>query len=117
MDAALSLSDKQKTLAFPARVPSVFGGASLLATVPPRSSVLPPGAGNKLKEPIKAEKRAKKLRERYVGQPVRPDRHVDTATIGRHDDGDGAAVLAIELGQCGLHSAISVRLCRAVSAV
>jgi hypothetical protein len=117
MDAALCLSDKQKTLAIPARVPSVFGGASLLATVPPRSSVLPPGAGNKLKEPIKAEKRAKKRKERYVGQPVRSDRHMDAATIGRHDDGDGTAVLAIELGQCGLRSAISARQGRAVPAV
>ena len=93
----------------------VSGGA--LALVPLRSSVLSPGAGNKLKEPIKAEKRAKKRKERYVGEPVRLDRHVDAATVSRHDDGDRAAVLAIELAQCGLRNAMSARRGRAVRAV
>ena len=54
----------------PARVPSVFGGSWRLALVPPRSSVLPPGAGNEPKKPIKARKRAKKREERYVGEAV-----------------------------------------------
>ena len=62
-----------------------------LALVPPHASVLPPGAGNELKKPIKARERAKKREEGYAGERVVVDRDMDTAPIGRHDDGDAAA--------------------------
>jgi hypothetical protein len=88
-----------------------------LATVPPRSSVLPPGAGNELKEPIKAEKRAKQREEGYVGEPGRLDRHMDAAAIRRGDDGDRSAVLAIELAQMSLQRDDPPERSRAVRAV
>jgi hypothetical protein len=109
--------DKQKTLASPARVPSVFGGLSRLATVPPRTSVLSPGAGNEPKKAIKAQERANKGEEVYVAKAVRLDRHVDAAAIARHDDGDRSAVLAIELAQFGLQTGHPPERSRAVSAV
>jgi hypothetical protein len=75
-----------------------------LATVPPRSSVLPPGAGNE--EPKKAlkpdDERAKKTEERPVRETVIVQGHLDTSTVGRHEDGDVAAVPAIEQTQHGL---------------
>ena len=58
----------------PARVPSVFGGSGALALVPPRSSVLPPGAGNEAKKAIKPRKRAKKREEGYVDETGGLDR-------------------------------------------
>jgi hypothetical protein len=73
-----------------------------LALVPPRSSVLPPGAGNEAKKPIKAQERADKGEERYVGERVRIDGHMDAPTVRRHDDGDLATILPIELAQAGL---------------
>jgi len=109
--------DKQKTLASPARVPSVFGGLSRLATVPPRTSVLPPGAGNEPKKAIKAQERAKKGEEGYVSEPVRVDRHVDAAAVRRDDDGDSAAIPAIELAQVGLQTGHPPERSRAVRAV
>ena len=97
----------QKTLA--SRRGSLWfsvAGASV-ATVPPRSSVLPPGAGNEPKKPIKARKRAKKREERYVGEALVVDRHMDAAAIRRDDDGDATAILAIETAQGGLQVAIA----------
>ena len=73
-----------------------------LALVPPRSSVLPPGAGNELKKPIKARERAKKREERYAEERVIVDRDMDAPTVRRHDDGDLATILPIELAQAGL---------------
>jgi hypothetical protein len=88
-----------------------------LALVPPRASVLPPGAGNEPKKPIKARKRAKKRKERYVGKRIVVDRDVDAAAVRRDHDGDLAAVLAIETAQHGLHGASPTRIPRAVRAV
>jgi len=61
-----------------------------VALVPPCPSV-PPGAGNELKKPTKARKRAKKVEKGYVGG-VRIDRHVDAAAVRRDHHGDGAAL-------------------------
>ncbi len=80
-----------------------------LASVPPRTSVLPPGAGNEAKKAIKPQKRAKKREDRYVGERVRVDGHVDAATIRRYHDGDHPAILPIELAQRGLQDATSAR--------
>jgi hypothetical protein len=88
-----------------------------LALVLPRPSVLPPGAGNELKQPIKAQERAKKREGRYVCETARLDRHMDAATVRRHDDGDLAVILPIELAQDGLRSADAARRGRAVRAV
>ena len=105
------------TLAFPARVPSVFGGVSRLATVPPRTSVLSPGAGNQPKKAIKAQERANKGEEIYVAKAIRLDRHMDAAAIGRCDDGDRSAVPAIELAQVGLQNGLPPQRSRAVEEV
>ena len=85
-------SRKRKTLAAPARVPSVWSVvSSLAALVPPRSSV-PPGAGNKPKKAIKPRKRAKKVEERYVGEPAGSIGHMHAAAVRRDHDGDLAAI-------------------------
>ena len=73
----------------------------LVALAPPCPSVSP-GAGNEPKKAIKPRKRAKKIEERYVGQAGRLDRDMHAPTIRRHDDGDCAAVSAIEPAQWGL---------------
>jgi hypothetical protein len=72
-------------------------GASA-AAVPPRSSVLPPGAGNEeAKKALKPEQeRAKKVEKGYAPWSEVAQRHADAASIGRHDDGDDAAVAALE---------------------
>ena len=82
--------------------------SSLAALVPPCPSV-PPGAGNEPKKPIKAQKRAKKREERYVGERVTIDRDMDATAVRRHDDGDTAAILPIEVAQAGLHGAAAAR--------
>ena len=74
-----------------------------LASVPPRSSVLPPGAGNELKQPIKPRKRSKQVEEGYVWEEGRFDGHMDTSSVRRDHDGDLATILSIETTQCGLH--------------
>jgi len=85
----------------PARVPSVFGGGAL-ASVPPRSSVLPPGAGNKAEKAVQPKKeRAKNPDERYVVE-AGVHRHGHAAAVTRHDDGNVAAVTTIEHAQSGL---------------
>ncbi len=79
---------------------SSVAGASA-ALVPPRSSVLPPGAGNEeAKKAVKPGKeRAKQVEKGYVpgGQVAQGDGHA--AAIGRHDDGDGAVVAILEEAQ------------------
>jgi hypothetical protein len=104
MALALSIrSDKQKTLAFPARVPLVVGGFALAAPVPPSSSVLPPGAGNQAKKALQPKKeRAKDPEQRRVDQAVITKGQLDVPAIARHDDGDSAAVPTLELAQCAL---------------
>ena len=75
---------------------------ALAAPVPPRSSVLPPGAGNKAKKAVQPKKeRAKDPEQRRFGQVV-VEGQLDAPAVGRHDHGDGAAVPALELTQCGL---------------
>ena len=69
-----------------------------MALVPPRSSVLPPGAGNE--EPKKALKagkeRAKKIERGYVLVCEVAQGHGDAASVSRHDDGDPAAAATLE---------------------
>jgi hypothetical protein len=69
-----------------------------VATVPPRSSVLPPGAGNEeANKALKAgKKRAKKVEGGYAQGLEVAQGDVDTPAIGRHDDGDAAAAAALE---------------------
>ena len=68
----------------------------MLAPRPPRSSVLPPGAGNKAEKAVQPnEKRADEAKERYVDQATGRGRHVHAATIRRHDDGDWAAIPSV----------------------
>jgi hypothetical protein len=81
----------------------VVGGFALVAPVPPSSSVLPPGAGNKANKAFQPKKeRAKDPEQRRVDQAVIRQRHLDMAAIARHDDGDSAAVPTLELAQFGL---------------
>ena len=69
-----------------------------MATVPPRPSVLPPGAGNE--EPKKAleagKERAKKREGGYVLVIEVAQGHGDAASVGRHDDGDAVATVTLE---------------------
>ena len=76
---------------------SVFGASA--ASVPPCPSVLPPGAGNKeeLKKPIKAGKeRAKQIDGKYALGLQVAEGHGPAPAVGRHDDGDAAAVATLE---------------------
>jgi hypothetical protein len=65
-----------------------------VAFVPPRSSVLPPGAGNE--EPKKAVKagreRAQKIEQGYATAVELAHGHGHAAAVHRHDDGDCAAI-------------------------
>jgi len=74
---------------------------SLLAPVPPRPSVLPPGAGNeKPEKALKADdERAKKTEERTVRQTRVVHGQLDTPTIGSNRDRDVASIAAIEQTQ------------------
>ena len=85
----------------PARVPSVAVVRSLLASVPPRSSVLPPGAGNEeAKKALKADDEgAKKTEDRTVRQTCVVQGHLDTPTIRTNRDGDVASIATIEQTQ------------------
>ena len=76
----------------------MLGGGRLVALVPPRPSVLPPGAGNEeAKKALKAGKeRAKKCEGGYVLGLEVAQGHGDAATVGRHDDGDAAAAATLE---------------------
>jgi hypothetical protein len=75
-----------------------------LAPVPPRSSVLPPGAGNEEAEKaVKTGKeRAKKPEERYVVETGVVQRNLDTPTVARDRDGNVTGIPAIEQTQRGL---------------
>src|SRR5262245_60396448 len=86
-----------------------------LASVPPSSSVLPPGAGNKPEKAIQPEERAKNLDERYV--EARMQRHGNSAAVARDDDGNMSAVPAVEHSQTGLPQRLTAGFpvaCRAV---
>jgi hypothetical protein len=85
----------------PARVPSVAVVRSLLAPVPPRTSVLPPGAGNEeAKKALKPDNEgAKKTEDRNVRQTRVVQRHLDTPTIRANRDGDMASIATIEQTQ------------------
>ncbi len=90
----------------PARVPSVFGGSLRLAPVPPRSSVLPPGAGNEAKKAGKTEPEGPKYtEERYVDQTCAIDGNLHAPSITGHSNGDVAAIPMVEQAQRDLHSA------------
>jgi hypothetical protein len=82
----------------------VCGGSSRLASDPPCSSVLPPGAGNEeAAKAVKTDKeRAKKAEERSVLETLVVQRHLDAPTVRRDGDGDVAAVPTVEQGQFGL---------------
>ena len=85
-----------------------------LAALVPRPSV-PPGAGNEAKKARKAElKRVEKRANGYV-ETGGLDRHLDTATIRRHDDGDGPAVPRILIEQHDLRVALPASRQPAVS--
>jgi hypothetical protein len=95
----------------------VCGGSSRLAPDPPCPSVLPPGAGNEeAKKAVKTdEKRAKETEEGAVLEASVVDRQLDAPTVRRDDDGDVAAIPAIEQSQAGLQKL--ARRSRAVAAV
>src|SRR6185369_3342218 len=88
-------SSKQKTLA--TRRGSLRSSVvRRLASVPPRSSVLPPGAGNKPEKAVQPKKeRAKNPDERRVVE-AGVHWHGQAAAVGRHDDGNMAAITAVE---------------------
>jgi len=72
----------------------------------PRPTV-PPGAGNEAKKAVKPEpKRVEKGAQGYV-ERSRFDGHLDATTVRRHDDGDSAAVLTIQIEQRGLRRRFS----------
>ena len=76
---------------------------ALVAPVPPRSSVLPPGAGNEPKKAIKLEEeRAKNTEQRYVDQAGIADGDLNAAAVARHCDDDVAAIPTFEPSQCVL---------------
>jgi hypothetical protein len=89
-----------------------------LAPVPPRPSVLPPGAGNEeAKKALKAdEERAQKAGEREIGQTGVANGHRDTAAITGDDDGDVAAIESVEPSQAVSAPGVltTVRECPAV---
>ena len=63
-----------------------------VATVPPPSSVLPPGAGNEAEKASKTKpERAKKLKHGYICLGRISDRQVNAPALRRDDDGDEAA--------------------------
>jgi len=70
---------------------------ALAAPDPPRSSVLPPGAGNEeAKKALKAqEERAKKVEGGYAELEVAGG-HGHTAAVRRDHDGEGAAIPVLE---------------------
>ena len=105
----LFVSDKRKTLAVPARVPWVSVVGALAALVP--RPTVPPGADNEAKKARKAEsKRVEQGAKNYV-ETGRLDRHLDAATIRRHDDGDGSAVPTITIEQHDLRERFAASGC------
>ena len=71
-----------------------------LAPVPPRPSVLPPGAGTEeAKTALKAQKeRAKEVEER-IDEAIVANGHLHAPTVAGDDDGDVAAMQSVEAGQ------------------
>ena len=68
---------------------------ALRAPVPPRSPVLSPPAGNEAYKALKPDQeRANKGEKGYLERVIL-DRHLHTASIARHDDGDSAAIQSI----------------------
>lgn len=65
---------------------------------PPRPSSLLPGAGNQADKAQKEEDDALQQARRGLG-PELVEGHVNLATIARHHDGDGAAILPVEEAQ------------------
>jgi len=97
----------------PARVPSV-SVVGLCSPIPPRSSVLPPGAAN---EAEKAKRqRAKKSEERYVDEAGVVHGHGHASTVRRDHDRNGAPILSVEEAQSGLRSPHPALSCAAMSA-
>jgi len=90
---------------------------SLLAPVPPRTSVLPPGAGNEeAKKALKTDDEgAKKTEDRTVRETSVVQGHLDTPAIRANRDGDVASIATIEQTQDW--SPASARTIRAVRAV
>jgi hypothetical protein len=73
---------------------------ALLAPVPPRTSVLPPGAGNKPKKAIELEEeRAKNAEYGYVDEARIADGDLDAAAVSRQRDDDVAAIPTLEPSQ------------------
>jgi len=62
----------------------------------PRSSRLPPGAANKAQKAKKGEENGPQGYGSGVGLEL-VEGHVHVATVARHDDGDGAAIVTGEL--------------------
>jgi len=72
----------------------------LRALFPPRSSVLPPGAGNEeAKKALEAGKKRAKAAEGYRGDVASVDGQVHAAPVTRQCDGNGTAVEPIETRQ------------------
>jgi hypothetical protein len=81
-----------------------------LAALVPRPTV-PPGAGNEAKKARKAEsKRVEKGAKDYV-EAIGLDRHLDTATVRRHDDDDSSAVPTITIEQHDLRERFAASGC------
>ena len=72
----------------------------------PSPSRLPPGAGNKAQEAKKGEEKRGEGYPAGIGLEL-VERHGHVATVARHEDGDGAAILPIEEA----HGAWRLRLC------
>jgi len=72
----------------------------------PSPSRLPPGAGNKAQEAKKGEEKRGEGHPAGIGLEL-VERHGHVATVARHEDGDGAAILPIEEA----HGAWRLRLC------
>jgi hypothetical protein len=83
---SISVQGKQKAPAFPAGVLVVSVVTARAVLLPPRSSRLPPGAGNKGEEPKYEEV---ELGEE-AGRLIEADGHA--AAIGANGDGDKAAI-------------------------
>ena len=70
---------------------------SVVPVLPPRSSVLLPGAGNQAKKAVQPKKKRAKNRKQYdVDDAGLGQRHIDPATIAGDDDGDVATVLPVD---------------------
>src|ERR1035437_8080833 len=70
---------------------------SVVPVLPPRSSVLLPGAGNEAKEAVRPkEKRAKQREDHDVDEPGLGQGHVNPPTVAGDNDGDMTTVLAVD---------------------